>query len=53
LWFNDRVDFLNGMSYLKDKKLTKRIADDEERVFDRASIRFVAADDFESLLAKV
>jgi hypothetical protein len=49
MWFDNCQEFLKGMAFLKDAVKAQRIKEDEEKVFDRASIRFVTADDFESV----
>lgn len=50
IWFDDREDFERGMAYLIEPETAARIAEDEERLFDRSSIRFVTVEDHESEL---
>jgi len=52
IWFDDREDFELGMAYLTEPETAARIAEDEERLFDRSSIRFVTVEDHESDLGK-
>ncbi len=50
MWFDDRVDFERGVAYLTEPATAALIAEDEERLFDRSSIRFVTVEDHESEL---
>lgn len=52
IWFDDREDFEKGMAYLIEPATAAAIAEDEERLFDRSSIRFVTVEDRESELGK-
>lgn len=52
IWFDNREDFERGMAYLTEPETAAAIAEDEERLFDRSSIRFVTVEDFESELDK-
>ncbi len=48
LWFDDEADFEQGMAYLTDPDTAAIIAADEEKLFDRSSIRFTVMEDHES-----
>ena len=48
LWFDDEADFLQGMAYLADPDTAAIIQADEEKLFDRNSIRFMVMQDFET-----
>ena len=52
IWFDDEEDFLRGMASLTEPVTAAIIAEDEERVFDRSSIRFMTMVDYESDLTK-
>ncbi len=52
IWFDDREDFEQGMAYLTEPATAALIAEDEERLFDQSSIRFVTVEDRESELGK-
>jgi uncharacterized protein (TIGR02118 family) len=48
LGFDDRADFERGMAYLTDPATAAIIAEDEEKLFERSSIRFMIVEDRES-----
>jgi uncharacterized protein (TIGR02118 family) len=48
IWFDDRADFERGMAYLSEPETAKIIAADEEKLFERSSIRFVIVEDHET-----
>ena len=50
LWFDDEADFLQGMAYLSDPETAAIIQADEEKLFDRSSIRFMVMEDHETVL---
>lgn len=52
IWFDDREDFEKGMAYLTEPATAAAISEDEKRLFDQSSIRFVTVEDAESELGK-
>ena len=48
LWFDDEADFKRGMDYLSDPQTAAIIAEDEEQLFERSSIRFMIMEDHET-----
>jgi uncharacterized protein (TIGR02118 family) len=50
IWFEDRAEFERGMANLTEPRAAATIAEDEENLFDRSSIRFVIADEWETRL---
>ena len=48
IWFDDREDFEKAMAYLTEPETAAIIGEDEERVFDRSSIRFMTLEDHET-----
>jgi hypothetical protein len=50
IWFDDREDFERGMAHLIEPETAVAIAEDEDRLFDRSSIRFVTVEDRETEL---
>jgi uncharacterized protein (TIGR02118 family) len=52
LWFDDEADFERGMAYLSEPETAAIIAADEEKLFDRSSIRFMTMEDHETDFAK-
>ncbi len=51
IWFDDEADFQRGMDYLSDPETAAIIGADEDRLFERASIRFMLVESHESDLA--
>ncbi|MGH8595937.1 MAG: EthD domain-containing protein [Gammaproteobacteria bacterium] len=51
LWFDDEDDFKRGMAHLSDPETAAIIGADEEKLFERSSIRFMIMDDRETDLA--
>ena len=52
IWFDDRADFEKGMASLTEPKTAALIAEDEEKVFERSSIRFMIMEDRETDLSQ-
>jgi len=52
LWFDDEEDFNKGMAYLSEPETAAIIGADEEKLFDKSSIRFTIMEDFETDLAR-
>jgi hypothetical protein len=52
LWYPDEAAFAAAMAAFTDPVNAKRIADDEENVFDRAHTRFYAVDERQSPIRK-
>jgi uncharacterized protein (TIGR02118 family) len=50
IWFDDEADFQRGMAYLTEPETAAIIGADEEKLFDRASIRFMIMEDHETAL---
>ncbi len=48
LWFDDEADFNRGMAYLTEPETAAIIAADEEKLFERSSIRFMVVEDHET-----
>ncbi len=48
LWFDDAADFERGMAYLTDPDTARIIGEDEEKLFDKSSIRFFVVEDHET-----
>jgi len=53
IWFDDEADFNRGMAYLTDPETAAIIGADEERLFEKSSIRFMIMEDHETDLARV
>lgn len=53
IWFDDEDEFLAAMNRLAEPEIARLIAEDEERIFDRSSIRFMTMTDMESVLQTV
>ncbi len=52
IWFDDEADFKRGMAYLCDPETAAIIGADEEKLFERASIRFMLMEDHETHLPR-
>jgi uncharacterized protein (TIGR02118 family) len=52
LWFDDEDDFNKGMAYLSEPETAAIIGADEEKLFEKSSIRFMVMEDFETDLSK-
>ncbi len=50
LGFDDRADFERGMTYLTEPNTAALIAEDEGKLFDRSSIRFMLVEDRKSAI---
>ena len=50
IWFDDEADFKRGMDYLSDPETAAIIGADEEKLFERSSIRFMIMEDHETKL---
>ncbi len=50
IWFDDEADFQRGMAYLTEPETAAIIGADEEKLFDKSSIRFMIMEDHESEL---
>mgnify|MGYP003705142729 CR=1 FL=1 len=48
LWFDDEDDFKRGMAYLTEPETARIIGEDEEKLFDKSSIRFLVLEDHET-----
>ncbi len=48
LWFDDEEDFQRGMAYLTEPETARIIGEDEEKLFDKSSIRFLIMEDHET-----
>ena len=48
IWFDDEADFERGMACLTDPETARIIGEDEERLFDKSSIRFLVMEDHET-----
>lgn len=48
IWFDDEADFQKGMAYLTEPETAAIIGADEEKLFDKSSIRFMIVEDHES-----
>ncbi len=48
IWFDDEQEFRKGMEYLSDPETARLIGEDEERLFERSSIRFMIMEDHET-----
>lgn len=49
--FDDEADFERGMAYLTEPETAALIGADEEKLFDKSSIRFMVVEDHETELA--
>ena len=52
VWFDDQKDFEKGMAYLTEPATAKRSAEDEDCLFERASIRYHIVEDHETDLSR-
>jgi uncharacterized protein (TIGR02118 family) len=52
LWFDDEADFDRGMAYLSEPETAAIIGADEEKLFEKSSIRFMVMEDHETDLTK-
>ncbi len=52
IWFDDESDFKRGMAYLSDPETAAIIGADEEKLFERSSIRFMIMEDHETTLPR-
>lgn len=50
IWFDDEADFERGMAYLTEPETAAIIGADEEKLFERSSIRFMIMEDRETEL---
>ena len=48
IWFDDQADFERGMAYLTESETAAIIGADEEKLFDKSSIRFMIMEDHET-----
>jgi uncharacterized protein (TIGR02118 family) len=48
VWFDDQKDFEQGMAYLTDEAIAKIIGDDEDILFEKATIRYHIVEDHET-----
>ena len=48
IWFDDEADFQRGMAYLTDPETAAIIGADEEKLFEKSSIRFMIMEDHET-----
>ncbi|MGD9602913.1 MAG: EthD domain-containing protein [Gammaproteobacteria bacterium] len=48
LWFDDEADFQRGMAYLTEPETARIIGEDEEKLFDKSSIRFYVVEEHET-----
>ena len=52
IWFDDEADFRRGIDYLSDPETAAIIGADEEKLFERSSIRFMIMEDHETDLKR-
>jgi uncharacterized protein (TIGR02118 family) len=52
IWFDDEADFQQGMAYLSDPETAAIIGADEEKLFEKSSIRFMVMEDHETVISK-
>ncbi|MFT4564224.1 MAG: hypothetical protein ACI9BW_003987 [Gammaproteobacteria bacterium] len=52
LWFDDEADFDRGMAYLSEPETAAIIGADEEKLFEKSSIRIMVMEDHETDLSK-
>ncbi len=48
IWFDDEADFQRFMAYLTEPETARIIGEDEEKLFDKSSIRFLIMEDYET-----
>ena len=50
IWFDDEADFARGMAMLTEPETAAIIGADEEKLFDKSSIRFMIMEDHETVM---
>jgi hypothetical protein len=50
IWFEDEAEFRRGMAMLSEPETAAILQADEEKVFERSSIKFMIMEDHESKL---
>ena len=48
IWFENEEEFHKGMAYLSEPETAALIGADEEKLFDKSSIRFMTMEDYET-----